>query len=93
MNDSLKNAVDKQLSIAKLEEKLHITFGELDTPENKFKSLLDAVISMNTKLMVEALLALGANPNACLEILKDESASEEVKSKARKTLVSMLEVP
>ena len=86
MENSLKDAVDKQLAIAKLEEKLHITFGELDTPESKFKSLMDAVISMNTKLMIEALLALGANPNATIELLKDESTPEEVKTEAKKTL-------
>lgn len=86
MNNSLKNAVDKQLSIAKLEEKLHIELGEINTPEEKFKSLLRAVNSANAQLMLDAILSMTIRPETAIETLKDESFPEEEKEKARKSL-------
>ena len=86
MENSLKNAVDTQLSIAKLEEKLHITLGEMDTPEKKYKSLLKAVVSTNAQLLLDALLSMGTRPESAIEILKDESHSKEEKESARKSL-------
>lgn len=85
MNDSLKNAVDKQLSIAKLEEKLHIKLGKVDTPEQKLEGVLKAVHAVAASLIFKTLINLAVPAEVVMETLKKENVPEEEEARAKET--------
>jgi hypothetical protein len=86
MDESLKGAVDKQLAIAKLEEKLHIELGEIDTPEQKLEGVLRAISAVSAHLMLKALLNLAMPTEVVIETLRKDDASKEEKAKANETI-------
>lgn len=86
MKDSLKDAVDKQLAIAKLEEKLHLKLGEIDTPEQKLEGVLKAVHAVTTHLMFKTLINLAMPAEVVMETLQKDNIPEEEEAKAKEAL-------
>lgn len=93
MNDSLKNAVDKQLSIAKLEEKLHFKLGEIDTPEQKLEGVLKAVHTVTAHLAFKTLINLAMPAEVVMETLQKDDVPEEEETKAKEALAFHLGGP
>lgn len=87
MKDSLKDAVDKQLAIAKLEEKLHIKLGEIDTSEQKLEGVLKAVHAVTVLLMFKTLINLAMPAEVVMETLQKDNIPEEEEAKAKEALV------
>ena len=86
MKDSLKDAVDKQLAIAKLEEKLHIKLGATDTPEQKLESILRAIHGVTANFMLKALINLAFPIEVAMETLRKDDAPKEEEAKAKEAL-------
>lgn len=86
MNDSLKNAVDKQLAIAKLEEKLHIKLGEINSPEQKLEGVLKAVHAVAAFLIFKTFINLTVPAEVVVETLKKDNVPEEEEAKAKEAL-------
>ena len=86
MKDTLKEAVDKQLAMAQLQEMLHIEIGSIDTPEEKLEEIRHSLSSVTTIMMMESLMAVGTPMEVIMASLEDDSISEEERESAKKKL-------